>query len=147
MLRSFPLVAVVLLCLVRGAFAGEPLEGWDSTNTFTVTVTDADLRNTPSWTGSGNPPLSARKATRLLTPVEESLVHKEKDFKPWRLSTLSLKQGEQTPDQWYWVATYEAWYDGRAPGGTGGPYTLYLVVLMDGRVIKPVVRKGHIPEG
>jgi len=139
MIRYFALVAVALLSLVRGAVAGEPLEGWDSTKTFTIAVTDADLRTTPSWTGTGDPPLSARKAIRLLTPVKESLVHNEKDFKTWRLSSLSLKQADQVPDEWYWVATYEAWYDLKSGFATGGPYTLYLVVLMDGRVIKPVV--------
>jgi hypothetical protein len=84
---------ICFLSLARGAVSAEPLEGWDSTKTFTITVTDAQLRNTPSWNGEGNPPLSARRAIRLLTPVKESLVHKEQDFKPWRLSSLSLKRG------------------------------------------------------
>lgn len=145
MKRSFPLVAALLLCLARGAGAGEPLEGWDSTNNFTLTVTDTDLRNTPSWTGTGNPPLSARKAIRLLTPVKDSLVHKEKGFKPWRLESISLKQGDHVPNKWYWLATYEAWIEPQGGFGTGGPYTLYLVVLMDGRVIKPASK--HVRQG
>jgi hypothetical protein len=139
MTRFLAILGICVLSGSRAAIAAEPLEGYDSTKSFTITVTDADLRNTPSWTGADNPPLSARKAIRLLTPVKESLVHNEKGFHPWRLSSLSLRQGDQVPDRWYWVATYEAWVEYRGGGATGGPYTLYLVVLMDGRVLHPVV--------
>ena len=143
MTRSLALVGLCLFGVCRSAVAAEPLEGWDMTKTFTVSVTDGDLRNTPSWRGEGNPPLSARKAIRLLTPVKESLIHDEKGFHPWRLSRLSLKQGDRVSDKWYWVACYEAWVDVRGAGGTGGPLTLYLVVLMDGHVVTPVVTRNR----
>ncbi len=139
MVRSLAVVGICLLVILRSTVASEPLEGSDMTKTFTITVTDTDLRNTPSWSGEGNPPLSARKAIRLLTPVKESLIHNEKGFHTWRLSRLGLKQGEQAPGKWYWVARYEAFVDAPVGGQTGGPLTLYLVVLMDGRVVKPVV--------
>jgi hypothetical protein len=142
-MRSLAAVGICLLVILRCAAAAEPLEGWDMTKTFTITVTDADLRNTPSWSGEGNPPLSARKVIRLLTPVKESLIHNEKGYHPWRLSRLGLKQGDQAPGKWYWVACYEAFVDVAGGGQTGGPLTLYLVVLMDGRVLKPVVTQGR----
>jgi hypothetical protein len=125
--------------LARAALPAEPLLGWDSTSTFTTSVTDAELRDTPSWNGEGNPPLSARKAMRSLTPVKDSLVHNEKEFKPWRLSSLSLKQSDRSPNKWYWCACYESFVDFKGGFATGEPHTLYLIVLMDGHVLKPTV--------
>ena len=66
--------------------------------------------------------------------MKDSLVKDSDDYKRW------LEDAALTPDhgKWYWVIRYEARV--RRGGSTGQPPYLRLVVLMDGTVIKPVVR-------
>jgi hypothetical protein len=39
------------------------------------------------------------------------------------------------PGKWYWLVTYQKQYAGLA----GYPETLYVVVLMDGKVVRPTL--------
>jgi hypothetical protein len=104
---------------------------------YSVTVSSDALENSPSWKDDAeNPPLSAKKAIKLATEMKDSLVKDSKDFK-WSLESTSLRPA--SGDKWYWLVSYEARFQGA--GSTGVPHNLRLIVLMDGKVIKPEVRK------
>lgn len=102
-----------------------------------VTITDEALKNTPSWKDDAeNPPFPAGKAIKLANEMKDSLVQDTEDFR-WELQTATL-----TPaggGKWYWVVEYEFASKGRI-SISGRPYTLRLVVLMDGTIEKPVVK-------
>lgn len=82
-----------------------------------------------------NPPVSASKAIRLATKVKESLV-KDNERCHWRMRSIDLQ--ECGGDYWYWVATYEAMFQG-ARATSGPPIQLRLIVLMDGTAITPAI--------
>jgi hypothetical protein len=108
-------------------------------NQYVVRVSGEDLEKSPSWKDDAeNPPLSAKKAIKLANEMKDSLVKDGKDFK-WILESASLKPARR--DRWYWLLNYEVEFQG---AHTGAPIQLRLVVLMDGTVIKPEVRK--LPE-
>jgi hypothetical protein len=142
-LRSITVIAVFLAVAVRARAGGETLIGRAEGKSFAVTVTDEALKKTPSWDKAAqNPPLSARKAIELASDLKNALV-KDADGWKWKLAGLCLKESDpkSTSDKWYWLAYFEAW---PTKGGLGGvPPHLYFFVLMDGRVIEPVVRNDR----
>jgi hypothetical protein len=102
---------------------------------YAVRVPDEALEKSPSWKDDAeNPPLSAKKAIKLATEMKDSLVKDSKNYK-WTLTSARLEPAGG--GKWYWLIYYEAQF----PIGTGIPDHLRLVVLMDGKVIKPEVRK------
>ena len=104
-------------------------------NQYVVRVSGEDLEKSPSWKDDAeNPPLSAKKAIKLATEMKDSLVKDSKNYK-WTLTSARLEPAGG--GKWYWLIYYEAQF----PIGTGIPDHLRLVVLMDGKVIKPEVRK------
>lgn len=103
---------------------------------YISTVTWKEINAAPKWgPDDDNPPVSARKAIKLATKVKDSLVKDDRHYQ-WRLDSVELHYWGG--DNWYWVATYQAYFKG--PGGsTGPPIMLRLVVLMDGTAVKPDV--------
>lgn len=102
---------------------------------YNVSVTSDALEKSPTWKEDDeNPPLPARKAIRLANEMKDSLVTDSKDFK-WKLQNASLQPADA--GKWYWLVHYDAEFQG---GSTGRPDNLRLVVLMDGTVIKPVIK-------
>ena len=100
---------------------------------YEVTFTFEALDKTPKWgEDDENPPLSARKALKAANKMKDSLVKDAKGFK-WRLVSLDLTPADG--ERWYWIAHYKA----LTQKGTGRPPSLKLVVLMDGRAVKPVI--------
>jgi hypothetical protein len=111
-------------------------------NNYTVTISSDALAKSPSWKDNEeNPPLSARKAIKLANAVKKSLVKDWDDYK-WVLVTADL-----TPDgdeKWYWLINCEA--HPQVGASSGVPFCLKLVVLMDGTVVEPQVRKAENPD-
>jgi hypothetical protein len=56
----------------------------------------------------------------------------------WEFQSLGLKQSPRSPLKWHWVAYYQEYPVEGALGGA--PPDLFVVVLMDGTVVKPVVK-------
>ena len=103
---------------------------------YVVRVSNEALKESPSWKDDAeNPPLSAKKAIKLANDMKDSLVKDGKSFK-WILESASLKPARG--DRWYWLLNYEVEFEG---AHVGPPQNLRLIVLMDGTVIKPEVRK------
>jgi hypothetical protein len=104
---------------------------------YTVTVTREALAKSPLWKDDEeNPPFSAKKAIKLANEMKDSLVEDSKDYK-WKLDEATLKPAGG--EKWYWLIRYEAQFQGGA--SIGVPPFLCLVVLMDGKVVKPEVKK------
>jgi hypothetical protein len=107
---------------------------WEKT--YTVTVTQAMLGNTPSWALThADPPLSARKALWLATKKKDGIVKDSSEFK-WELSSASLIPTGHA--KWYWVIEFTAKH--QAGFFRGRPAFLKLIVLMDGTVIDPELK-------
>jgi hypothetical protein len=105
---------------------------------YTVTVTHEALANSPSWKkDEENPPLSARKAIKLANEMKDSLVKDSENYK-WKLDGATLKSAGD--EKWYWLIRYEAEFQGNL---IGQPPFLNLVVFMDGKVVKPEVKKDQ----
>jgi hypothetical protein len=126
------LATLLLMCV--------DIQGSETRASYLSTVMDEDVKKTPSWDKHvENPPLSARKAIKLATDLRMMLV-KDSDDWQWRFKGLTLiaNNSSETPDKWYWMATFQA---SPAPGHglAGMPPSLSVYVLMDGTVIKPVV--------
>jgi hypothetical protein len=113
----------------------EEMAGYAFGKSYTISVTREALRRAPAWDESAeNPPLSARRALKLATECQRALVAAPADWE-WHLMYLGLRQNN---GRWYWLANFEAYptrhaFDGVAPN-------LYVAVLMDGTVVKPVIR-------
>jgi hypothetical protein len=103
---------------------------------YIVNITQKALDNTPIWAdGADHPPLSARKATQLADKMRATLV-KNREGYTWTLKSISLIPAGE--GKWYWLAYYQEIFFGIS---SGLPNDLRLVVLMDGTVIKPVVKE------
>jgi len=102
---------------------------------YVVTISDEALAKSPEWKDEAeNPPFAARKAIKLANEMKDSLVKDSEDFK-WELRSASLEPAGG--GRWYWQIDYVA---SHRLGSTGIPNHLRLVVLMDGKVIKPAVK-------
>lgn len=107
------------------------------TKNYVVTILSDAVAKSPSWKDDEeNPPLSAKKAIKLANEMKDSLVKDSKDYK-WKLDEATLKPAGD--EKWYWLIRYEAQFQGAA--SIGVPPFLCLVVLMDGKVVKPEVKK------
>jgi hypothetical protein len=72
---------------------------------YRVTITYAELDNTPRWSeDEENPPLSAKKALQVANKMKDSLVKDDEKHK-WTLESLTLTPAGKS--RWYWVVTYE----------------------------------------
>lgn len=67
--------------------------------------------------------------------MKDSLVKDTKDY-TWKLRRAALTAAGD--GKWYWLMTYEAEHRSEKPSGVA-PY-LRLAVLMDGTLVKPVVK-------
>jgi hypothetical protein len=124
------------------AEAGATFVGWTDGKRYTVIVTDDRLKKTASWdTKESNPPLSARDAMKHAVALEKTLL-KESGNKTWELESLALTPNEQGSgvEKWYWVAHFSVRKELTA--SSGPPPDIYIVVLMDGTVIKPIIAEA-----
>ncbi len=130
-------VAVTFMApTVRADISGISFASYADSKQFKVKVTREALEKSPAWKDDAeNPPLSARKAIKLANETKESLV-KDSEQYVWKLRSVSLEPAGE--GRWYWLVNYEAHV--RRGGSTGIPPNLRLVVLMDGKVIKPEVK-------
>lgn len=106
-------------------------------------ISEEMLEKSPSWDErTDNPPLSAGKAIRLANAMKNKLVKDAKDFK-WHLVSATLENDwsrDSDPGRkWWWSIRYEAHV--RQGGETGIPNHLVVIVLMDGTVVQPEIRK------
>jgi len=104
-------------------------------------VTDDALEKSPAWKkDEPNPPISARRAIELADQMKASLDEHVKDFE-WQFRSASLESAasfSKIKDRWYWQVYYECLYTKGT--STGIPNNLRLFILMDGTVIKPVIK-------
>ncbi len=127
--------AVTMALLIAPSRADTTLSSYAFSKRYDVTISGDALEKSPAWKDDAeNPPLSARKAIKLANEMKDSLVKDSKDFK-WTLQSASLEPAGD--GKWYWLVHYDAVFQGSS---TGIPNRLRLVILMDGTVIKPVVR-------
>jgi len=134
-------VALLLRCSCVSADDETEFVGTDFNDTYTVTVTRLALQKSPSWNKqSENPLLPARKALKLATDFRKSFVKDAPRWK-WELECIGLRHATAAgSEKWFWVAHFQEWPgEGMALGGV--PPDLFVVVLMDGTVVKPVVKK------
>jgi hypothetical protein len=121
-------------------FVGIDFHNKKSNKHYVVTVTDERLKSTPSWEKRPeNPPLSARRALKLANDFKNTFVKDAPGWK-WEFQSIGLKHNgpANAPQKWYWVAYYEEY---PLHGFLGGaPPYLFVVVLMDGTVLKPAVK-------
>jgi len=103
----------------------------------TTSFSEKDFEDIPRWaTDKEHPPVSAKKAIRAAEMVRAKIVA-DKDGWEWKLDMVAL---HPAPDgHWYYVVSYEA--TSKDIAIVGLPPRLSLVVLMDGNVVKPAVRK------
>jgi hypothetical protein len=136
MLRYFTFV-IVLVSLPTPLSASKGLASYAEGKSFVVGIEDEDLLKSPAWKSDAqNPPLSARKAIELATEQQKALVKDSKGHK-WEFVTADLTP-DTSVDRWYWEVTFTAHV---RPGGTPpGFESLRVIVLMDGRVLKPVIK-------
>jgi hypothetical protein len=139
---TFHLLATLTAALVASAINFDiTYYSYTTSKNYTITISREALANSPAWKDDQeNPPLSARKAIKLANETKDSLVKDSKDYK-WKLRDAALTPAGD--EKWYWVIYYEAEFRGGA--STGTPHFLRLVVLMDGKVVKPEVRKDEGP--
>jgi hypothetical protein len=133
MLKAICALTTLFVLVTPGAANAD-----EAPKSFFSTLTDEALKKTPSWAqGAENPPVSARAAIQLATAVKDSLVKDSKDWKwhPWYCIHLEHKDLPTIGRKWYWRIRFEARFkDGKS---TGVPYTVEVIVLMDGTTIKP----------
>ena len=124
-------VVVLLAALPALAHAdARYLTGHAFEKSYIVSFSSDDLKKTPAWDPSAdNPPLSARKALKLAIDYRKTLIPGHADLE-WHLEYLGLCQ---TGGRWYWLAHFE----GFPKNGPGTLHDLYVVVLMDGTIVKP----------
>jgi hypothetical protein len=141
MLRA---IAFAAMLLVSGRlFAQEEktvFVGREIGRTYTVSVTPRDLDKTPSWDrGKPDPPLSARQALKTATECRNRLVKDDLEW-TWKLTSIGLRHrlSRESGQKWFWVAYFQAWPVRCCLEGS--PPDLYVVVLMDGSVVTPVVK-------
>jgi hypothetical protein len=128
-------VAVVAVFVAMPVRADTTYSSYAFSKQYIVSISRAALEKAPSWKDDAdNPPLSAKKAIKLANEMKDSLVKDTEDFK-WKLESAALKPAGD--GKWYWLVHYDAVFQS-AP--TGQPNHLRLVVLMDGTVIKPVIK-------
>jgi hypothetical protein len=144
MLRFVIATSVLMSALqARGSAAQKTFVGTIGDRFFEETVRDEDLRGAPAWLEVAvNPPLSARAAIKAATAIKNSLVKDSGRF-TWTLTSLSLRTLTSPPTSrsWYWVAHFYAVPNLRPGEGLGGGLDdLYIVVLMNGTALKPIIK-------
>ena len=129
------IIAVFIILLSEPCYAQITRCSYAFSKQYCFTITANMLKVSPVWSeDADNPPLPARKAIRLATKLKNELVKDTEKFK-WKLESCSLEQAETS--KWYWFITYFARYQGSS---TGIPHHLQVIVLMDGTVIRPMVK-------
>jgi hypothetical protein len=111
---------------------------------FKITVSREDLLKCPPWKAeSPNPPVSAAQAIRRATEALKGLVKQNKELstRKWELESADLCF-VKTVDRWFWRLDFEPRQDG-TNGSVAASESLVIVVLMDGRVMKPSIEKGN----
>ena len=105
--------------------------------TYTSIVKEDALMKCPAWLETAeNPPVSVRKAMRLADAKRQQLVHDTKSCK-WRRESVSLEFVDVEPSKrFYWHIHYQG-HDSHALTGPGDELDLF--VLMDGKVVEPIV--------
>jgi len=135
MLR-FVVAAIAVVGLPAPLAASKGLASYAEGKSFYVEISDEDLLKSPPWKSDAeNPPISARRAIDLATQQQKMLVKDSKGRK-WRFVTADLYP-DSSVDRWYWEVTFAI--DTR-PEDLSPQENLRVVVLMDGKVLKPVVR-------
>ena len=128
-------VITVLVGLPAPLSAGMALASYAEGKSFYVEIHDEDLLKSPAWKAdTKDPPISARKAIALAMEQQKKLVKNSKDHK-WELQTANLTP-DTSVDRWYWEVRFTAYVQ---PGKPTAEF-LRVIILMDGRVLKPVVR-------
>jgi hypothetical protein len=139
-MRRAALAVVLAVFVVNATDAGamdgyETMAGYAFGKSYVITIRGEDLKKSPAWDQAAeNPPLSARRALKLATEHQRALIPAPADW-IWQLQYIGLRE---TQGKWYWLAHFEA--SQREAFGIGPPPDLYVAVLMDGTVVKPVVR-------
>ena len=103
-------------------------------------IAETDLLQAPTWDRRiPNPPLSANDAMVRADRVRKRLIKERKLLDNVRDGEWALEDVQLTPygeDHWYWVVRFV--YD---MSQSGPPNELELVVLMDGTVVEPKIKK------
>jgi hypothetical protein len=103
---------------------------------YVTIVTDKALDASPVWRDDAeSPPVSARKAIKLGDALRAKLVKDTKDYK-WRRESAEILFVAES-DRCFWRVHYEAHVTTGGESGLG--HYLDIVILMDGRVLNPVV--------
>ena len=103
---------------------------------YGLRITEEDLAKSPSWTlRDDNPPIAARKALALASPVAHQVLRSAGGGE-WKLQSAMLKPRKlrSGASKWYWVMCYNM---GHRKTSAGKPVYFYVGVLMDGKVIAP----------
>lgn len=137
----FRVTSIVVASVLANPTPGDlQIGSYGNGKQYTVSVSKDMLEKSPRWMEPDeNPPISARRAIELATAMKDSLV-KDSDSWKWKLRSASL---EPIDGHWFWEISFEGKFDGFLEGR---PPNLRLVVLMDGTVVKPLVKDDSTPK-
>ena len=129
------LAVLATVWFATAAVATEDIVVWHLPSTV---VTQAALDAAPLWLeDQANPPLACRRA---MTLARENLLKRRPESAIWNLRGVNLTQAGQK-GQWMYIVRFEVPND--SPHLI--PYPVDVIVLMNGHVVEPTVRKG-MPE-
>jgi hypothetical protein len=143
LVRGVVIALIVLNVRAVPLLAGKGLASYAEGKQFFTAVKDEDLQATPKWEATDdNPPLSAHRAINLATAMKNLLVKDSENHK-WEFEAADL-HFDKYVDRWYWEVTFWALSKrGQLPQHWA---ELQLVVLMDGKVIRPDVKPYPLPK-
>jgi hypothetical protein len=134
MKRTFWVCLFLFLC--SSLAAAYEIWSFAPQHCFVAKLTNEALDRTPFWKETDNPPLSAKVAIRAADKKRAALV-KDTLTHAWSLTEAAL-----VPDKgkWYWRIRYELYPTRKDTLMSGRPYSIYILVLMDGTVVEPLRR-------
>ncbi|PAW77430.1 MAG: hypothetical protein B9S32_11825 [Verrucomicrobia bacterium Tous-C9LFEB] len=103
---------------------------------YVSTIKASDLKESPKWEGTENPPLSAKKAESLAR--EKAMQLAKKKFADYVLESISINY-LRTQNVWCYEVSYrnENFDLSKIQSGEIPLNSILILVLMNGRVIEP----------
>lgn len=149
--RRFIRVACISAALVAPPAGCAPVYGFGfeevtgpRDHPLIVTLTDEMLQKSPKWSlQAPNPPLSARKAIRLATELQNKLVADTNVYEWKFLASKLCRDSDPELDRWYWRVEFEAKVRPGLPRDDD-PQELVVIVLMDATVVQPVPEQSSV---
>lgn len=145
-LRSLLPVVIIMLVSNLPARGERVIPSYAFGMAYNFKFADALVSTSPDWLPQAeHPPLSARKAIALSDEFVTKLVTvpEDHDLRRDLIEASIVPYGSVFPQKWYWIVRYE--WRLRVGGGTGIQPYVDVVVLMDGSVVTPEIKRRGDP--